>query len=93
MGERAVGRHAADAEALVAGHDGGGPRDQEPGPALRSVTQVSSLAFLLFSTLLFHFFRFLNEQMRHKLREACPECLQRHPVNSTLLKGTNLVLR
>ena len=51
MGERAVGRHAADAEALVAGHDGGGPRDQEPGPALRSVTQVSSLAFLLFSTL------------------------------------------
>ena len=53
MGERAVGRHAADAEALVAGHDGGGPRDQEPGPALRSVTQVSSLAFLLFSTLFY----------------------------------------
>ena len=45
MGERAVGRHAADAEALLTGHDGGGPRDQEPGPAVRSVTQVRSLAF------------------------------------------------
>ena len=52
MGERAVGRHAADAEALLAGHDGGGPRDQEPGPAVRSVTQVRSLARLVFKDFL-----------------------------------------